>query len=274
MWEHLAQMARAWRRDLARNSGSIWRGRGAARSSARAGSLAPVSVLAGVAVAAALTACESAPPGTAEPASEPPAVTTAGPVVPERPSALGDAAAPRTARTGVPPPTAGASAPSPASTAPSHQGAPTAGNAPPAVPAPPPARSESNGYAIHWQRPAPRAADDGVEVIPLGWLRGVRLLVTSSGGIGQVEVRPARGGWPNQVQVEFRHAPDRPFEVLEGVRFQVINPAHMAGDEVPPLAPDDFVVWQRDGRFWFDLPSGWLRRQQALRIAWVDVYRR
>ena len=102
----------------------------------------------------------------------------------------------------------------------------------------------------------------------------MRLVVTSSGGIGQVEVRPTRGGWPNQVQVEFRYAPDRPFDALEGMRFQVINPAHTAGDEVPPLVPDNFVFWQRDGRFWLDLPSGWLRGQQGLRIAWVDRYRR
>ncbi|QTD45219.1 hypothetical protein [Ottowia testudinis] len=143
-----------------------------------------------------------------------------------------------------------------------------------ATPPPPPARSESNGYAIHWQRPVQRTADDGVEVVTEGWRHGVRLVVTSGGGMGQVEVRPTRGGWPNQVQVEFRYAPDRPFDALEGMRFQVINPAHTAGDEVPPLVPDNFVFWQRDGRFWLDLPNGWLRRQQTLRIAWVDFYRR
>ena len=41
-----------------------------------------------------------------------------------------------------------------------------------------------------------------------------------------------------------------------------------------PLAPDNFVFWQRDGRFWLDLPSGWRRGQQGLRIAWVDRDRR
>ena len=152
-------------------------------------------------------------------------------------------------------------------------GQPESAPAPPPPP-PPPARSESNGYAIHWQRPVARAADDQGEAVTQGWRRGVRLVVTSSGGIGQVEVRPTRGGWPNQVQVEFRYAPDRPFDALEGMRFQVINPAHTAGDEVPPLVPDNFVFWQRDGRFWLDLPSGWLRGQQGLRIAWVDRYRR
>ena len=135
-------------------------------------------------------------------------------------------------------------------------------------------RSESNGYAIHWQRPVARAADDQVEAVTQGWRRGVRLVVTSTGGIGQVEVRPTRGGWPNQVQVEFRYAPDRPFDALEGMRFQVINPAHTAGDEVPPLPPDGFSIWQRDGRFWVALPEGWLERQQTLRIGWVDRYRR
>ena len=158
----------------------------------------------------------------------------------------------------------------PAASAPSPEAAPAASAAAP----PPPARSESNGYAIHWQRPVARAAGDQVEAVTQGWRRGVRLVVTSSGGIGQVEVRPTRGGWPNQVQVEFRYAPDRPFDALEGMRFQVINPAHTAGDEVPPLVPDNFVFWQRDGRFWLDLPSGWLRGQQGLRIAWVDRYRR
>ena len=154
------------------------------------------------------------------------------------------------------------------------EAAPAASAGAPPPPPPPPARSESNGYAIHWQSPVARAADDQVEAVTQGWRRGVRLVVTSSGGIGQVEVRPTRGGWPNQVQVEFRYAPDRPFDALEGMRFQVINPAHTAGDEVPPLVPDNFVFWQRDGRFWLDLPSGWLRGQQGLRIAWVDRYRR
>ena len=250
MWELLAQVGQALGRDLIHFRRAVGRAGQAARSALRG--VAFLSGAALVAVASAmLSACESAPAQI----DEWPAVvaTAAGsdPAVPERPRGLGDASAPGTG-------------------APSPEAAPAASAAAP----PPPARSESNGYAIHWQRPVARAADDQVEAVTQGWRRGVRLVVTSSGGIGQVEVRPTRGGWPNQVQVEFRYAPDRPFDALEGMRFQVINPAHTAGDEVPPLVPDNFVFWQRDGRFWLDLPSGWLRGQQGLRIAWVDRYRR
>ena len=274
MWELLAQVGQALGRDLIHFRRAVGRAGQAARSALR--DVAFLSGAALVAVASAmLSACESAPAQI----DEWPAVvaTAAGsdPAVPERPRGLGDASAPSpgagapssTSAAGAQPPVAAASA-APAEAAPASSAA-----APPPLP-PPPARSESNGYAIHWQRPVARAADDQVEAVTQGWRRGVRLVVTSSGGIGQVEVRPTRGGWPNQVQVEFRYAPDRPFDALEGMRFQVINPAHTAGDEVPPLVPDNFVFWQRDGRFWLDLPSGWLRGQQGLRIAWVDRYRR
>ena len=272
MWELLAQVGQALGRDLIHFRRAVGRAGQAARSALRG--VAFLSGAALVAVASAmLSACESAPAQI----DEWPAVvaTAAGsdPAVPERPRGLGDASAPSpgagapssTSAAGAQPPVAAASA-APAEAAPAASAA--------APPPPPPARSESNGYAIHWQRPVARAADDQVEAVTQGWRRGVRLVVTSSGGIGQVEVRPTRGGWPNQVQVEFRYAPDRPFDALEGMRFQVINPAHTAGDEVPPLVPDNFVFWQRDGRFWLDLPSGWLRGQQGLRIAWVDRYRR
>ena len=272
MWELLAQVGQALGRDLIHFRRAVGRAGQAARSALR--DVAFLSGAALVAVASAmLSACESAPAQI----DEWPAVvaTAAGsdPAVPERPRGLGDASAPSpgagapssTSAAGAQPPVAAASA-APAEAAPAASAA--------APPPPPPARSESNGYAIHWQRPVARAADDQVEAVTQGWRRGVRLVVTSSGGIGQVEVRPTRGGWPNQVQVEFRYAPDRPFDALEGMRFQVINPAHTAGDEVPPLVPDKFVFWQRDGRFWLDLPSGWLRGQQGLRIAWVDRYRR
>ena len=272
MWELLAQVGQALGRDLIHFRRAVGRAGQAARSALRG--VAFLSGAALVAVASAmLSACESAPARI----DEWPAVvaTAAGsdPAVPERPRGLGDASAPGT---GAPSPTAAAGAQPPvaaASAAPADA-APAASAGAPPPPPPPPARSESNGYAIHWQRPVARAADDQVEAVTQGWRRGVRLVVTSSGGIGQVEVRPTRGGWPNQVQVEFRYAPDRPFDALEGMRFQVINPAHTAGDEVPPLVPDKFVFWQRDGRFWLDLPSGWLRGQQGLRIAWVDRYRR
>ena len=272
MWELLAQVGQALGRDLIHFRRAVGRAGQAARSALRG--VAFLSGAALVAVASAmLSACESAPAQI----DEWPAVvaTAAGsdPAVPERPRGLGDASAPSpgagapssTSAAGAQPPVAAASA-APAEAAPAASAA--------APPPPPPARSESNGYAIHWQRPVARAADDQVEAVTQGWRRGVRLVVTSSGGIGQVEVRPTRGGWPNQVQVEFRYAPDRPFDALEGMRFQVTNPAHTAGDEVPPLVPDNFVFWQRDGRFWLDLPSGWLRGQQGLRIAWVDRYRR
>ena len=274
MWELLAQVGQALGRDLIHFRRAVGRAGQAARSALRG--VAFVSGAALVAVAAAmLSACESAPAQIDEsPAVAAPAAGS-DPAVPVRPRGLGDASAPSpgagapssTSAAGAQPPVAAASA-APAEAAP----AASAGAPPP--PPPPPARSESNGYAIHWQRPVARAADDQVEAVTQGWRRGVRLVVTSSGGIGQVEVRPTRGGWPNQVQVEFRYAPDRPFDALEGMRFQVINPAHTAGDEVPPLVPDNFVFWQRDGRFWLDLPSGWLRGQQGLRIAWVDRYRR
>ena len=272
MWELLAQVGQALGRDLIHFRRAVGRAGQAARSALRG--VAFLSGAALVAVASAmLSACESAPAQI----DEWPAVvaTAAGsdPAVPERPRGLGDASAPGT---GAPSPTAAAGAQPPvaaASAAPAEAAPASSAAAPPPLP-PPPARSESNGYAIHWQRPVARAADDQVEAVTQGWRRGVRLVVTSSGGIGQVEVRPTRGGWPNQVQVEFRYAPDRPFDALEGMRFQVINPAHTAGDEVPPLVPDNFVFWQRDGRFWLDLPSGWLRGQQGLRIAWVDRYRR
>ena len=271
MWELLAQVGQALGRDLIHFRRAVGRAGQAARSALRG--VAFLSGAALVAVAAAmLSACESAPAQI----DEWPAVvaTAAGsdPAVPERPRGLGDASAPGT---GAPSPTSAAGAQPPvaaASAAPAEAAPAASAGAPP--PPPPPPRSESNGYAIHWQRPVARAADDQVEAVTQGWRRGVRLVVTSSGGIGQVEVRPTRGGWPNQVQVEFRYAPDRPFDALEGMRFQVINPAHTAGDEVPPLVPDNFVFWQRDGRFWLDLPSGWLRGQQGLRIAWVDRYRR
>ena len=270
MWELLAQVGQALGRDLIHFRRAVGRAGQAARSALRG--VAFLSGAALVAVASAmLSACESAPAQI----DEWPAVvaTAAGsdPAVPVRPRGLGDASAPSPGA-GAPSSTsaAGAQPPVAAASAPSLEAAPAASAAAP----PPPARSESNGYAIHWQRPVARAADDQVEAVTQGWRRGVRLVVTSSGGIGQVEVRPTRGGWPNQVQVEFRYAPDRPFDALEGMRFQVINPAHTAGDEVPPLVPDNFVFWQRDGRFWLDLPSGWLRGQQGLRIAWVDRYRR
>ena len=272
MWELLAQVGQALGRDLIHFRRAVGRAGQAARSALR--DVAFLSGAALVAVAAAmLSACESAPAQIDEsPAVAAPAAGS-DPAVPERPRGLGDASAPSpgagapssTSAAGAQPPVAAASA-APAEAAPAASAA--------APPPPPPARSESNGYAIHWQRPVARAADDQVEAVTQGWRRGVRLVVTSSGGIGQVEVRPTRGGWPNQVQVEFRYAPDRPFDALEGMRFQVINPAHTAGDEVPPLVPDNFVFWQRDGRFWLDLPSGWLRGQQGLRIAWVDRYRR
>ena len=272
MWELLAQVGQALGRDLIHFRRAVGRSCQAGRSALRGATFLSGAALVAVA-SAMLSACESAPAQI----DESPAVvaTAAGsdPAVPERPRGLGDASAPSpgagapssTSAAGAQPPVAAASA-APAEAAP----AASAGAPPP----PPPARSESNGYAIHWQRPVARAADDQVEAVSQGWRRGVRLVVTSSGGIGQVEVRPTRGGWPNQVQVEFRYAPDRPFDALEGMRFQVINPAHTAGDEVPPLVPDNFVFWQRDGRFWLDLPSGWLRGQQGLRIAWVDRYRR
>ena len=272
MWELLAQVGQALGRDLIHFRRAVGRAGQAARSALR--DVAFLSGAALVAVAAAmLSACESAPAQIDEsPAVAAPAAGS-DPAVPERPRGLGDASAPSpgagapssTSAAGAQPPVAAASA-APAEAAPAASAA--------APPPPPPARSDSNGYAIHWQRPVARAAGDQVEAVTQGWRRGVRLVVTSSGGIGQVEVRPTRGGWPNQVQVEFRYAPDRPFDALEGMRFQVINPAHTAGDEVPPLVPDNFVFWQRDGRFWLDLPSGWLRGQQGLRIAWVDRYRR
>ena len=274
MWELLAQVGQALGRDLIHFRRAVGRAGQAARSALR--DVAFLSGAALVAVAAAmLSACESAPAQIDE--SPAVAATAAGsdPAVPERPRGLGDASAPGPGMgMGAPSPTAAAGAQPPvaaASAAPAEAAPAASAGAPPP---PPPARSESNGYAIHWQRPVARAADDQVEAVTQGWRRGVRLVVTSSGGIGQVEVRPTRGGWPNQVQVEFRYAPDRPFDALEGMRFQVINPAHTAGDEVPPLVPDNFVFWQRDGRFWLDLPSGWLRGQQGLRIAWVDRYRR
>ena len=272
MWELLARVGQALGRDLIHFRRAVGRAGQAARSALRG--VAFLSGAALVAVAAAmLSACESAPAQIDEsPAVAAPAAGS-DPAIPERPRGLGDASAPGPGMgMGAPSPTAaaGAQPPVPAASAPSPEAAPAASAAAP----PPPARSESNGYAIHWQRPVARAAGDQVEAVTQGWRRGVRLVVTSSGGIGQVEVRPTRGGWPNQVQVEFRYAPDRPFDALEGMRFQVINPAHTAGDEVPPLVPDNFVFWQRDGRFWLDLPSGWLRGQQGLRIAWVDRYRR
>ena len=274
MWELLAQVGQALGRDLIHFRRAVGRAGQAARSALRGVAFLSGAALVPVA-SAMLSACESAPAQI----DEWPAVvaTAAGsdPAVPERPRGLGDASAPSPGA-GAPSSTSAASAqpPVPAASAPSPEAAPAASAGAPPPPPPPPARSESNGYAIHWQRPVARAADDQVEAVTQGWRRGVRLVVTSSGGIGQVEVRPTRGGWPNQVQVEFRYAPDRPFDALEGMRFQVINPAHTAGDEVPPLVPDKFVFGQRDGRFWLDLPSGWLRGQQGLRIAWVDRYRR
>lgn len=205
-----------------------------------AGAIAAALALAG------LAGCESAPTSEAGAAA---------------PAGIGAAAAAH-------PPASAASAASAAASVPVEASAP-------AVPAsaPRPARAESNGYATHWQRPAVRAAGDGVEVLPQGWGRGVRVVVTSSTGIGQVEVRPVRGVWPHRVQVQFQHAPGRPFEALEGLRFQAVNPAHRAGDEVAPPVPDGFSVWQREGRFWVSLPEGWLQDQQTLRIGWVDRYR-
>ena len=228
MWELVAQCGQALGRELIHFRRAVGRAGQAGRSALR--DVAFLSGAALVAVAAAmLSACESAPAQIDEsPAVMAPAAGS-HPAVPERPRGLGDASAPGPGA-GAPSPTsaAGAQPPVPAASAPSPEAAPAASAAAP--PPPPPARSESNGYAIHWQRPVARAADDQVEAVTQGWRRGVRLVVTSSGGIGQVEVRP--------------------------------------------LVPDNFVFWQRDGRFWLDLPSGWLRGQQGLRIAWVDRYRR
>lgn len=146
-----------------------------------------------------------------------------------------------------------------------------AASAPQPAASAPPAHTVSNGFAVHWQSPPNRAPDDGVQVQRDGW-RGMRVLITSSQGRGRAELRPRRGGWPSRVQLRFQYAPDKPFDTLEGLRLQVLNPAHQAGDEVPPLVPDGFGIWQREGGLWLDLPEGWLRGQQGLRVMWVDRY--
>ena len=138
-----------------------------------------------------------------------------------------------------------------------------------------PAVSESHGYTVRWLRPlASRGDDDGVEVLPDGERGGLRLLVTSSGGIGAAELRPARGVWPRQVQLQFQYAADRPFDELEGLRVQVSVWASEGGDELPGPPPDGFVVWQREGTLRVALPEGWLTQRDTLRIGWVDRYRR
>ncbi|MFT4195083.1 hypothetical protein [Ottowia sp.] len=147
----------------------------------------------------------------------------------------------------------------------------------PAAPAsaPRPALTVSNGYTVRWLRPlAGRADEDGVAVVPEGERGGLRLVVTSSGGVGAAELRPARGVWPRQVQVQFQYAEGRPFDELEGLRVQVSPWAHQSGDELPGPPPDGFVVWQREGALRVVLPEGWLRQRDTLRIAWVDRYRR
>ncbi|MFT3778288.1 MAG: hypothetical protein QM772_08420 [Ottowia sp.] len=138
-----------------------------------------------------------------------------------------------------------------------------------------PAVAESNGYTVRWLRPlANRADEDGVEVVPAGERGGLRLVVTSSGGIGAAELRPVRGVWPREVEVQFQYAEARPFEGLEGLRVQVSPWAHQSGDDLPGPPPDGFVVWQREGTLRVVLPEGWLRQRDTLRIAWVDRYRR
>ena len=141
-------------------------------------------------------------------------------------------------------------------------------------PAQRPLVSTSHGYTVRWLRPlAERGEHDGVDVIDDGWRAGLRLVVTSSAGIGSAEVQPTGAVWPRTVQLQFQYADGRPFDGLEGLRVQVINPAHQAGDEVPPLPPDGFVVWQREGTLRVVLPEGWLSYRQGLRVQWVDRYR-
>lgn len=140
----------------------------------------------------------------------------------------------------------------------------------PAAPAALPAHFQSGGFSVHWRQPAPRGPGDDVQVEHEG--RDVRVVVTSVDGRGQMELWPLRGVWPHAVQVQFQHAAGQPFDTLEGVRLQVLNPAHQAGNEEPPPVPDGFIVWQREGRMAVSLPGGWPAQRQGLRVTWVNRY--
>lgn len=133
----------------------------------------------------------------------------------------------------------------------------------------------SHDYAVRWLRPlAGRDENDGVEVIDRGWLHGVQLVVTSKSGAGEVEVQPTETSWPNQIQVRFQYAPDKPFDDLERLYLQAINPVTLVGDQEPDPEPSEgFAVWRRDGALRVDLPAGWLRARQTLHIAWSDRIR-
>lgn len=133
----------------------------------------------------------------------------------------------------------------------------------------------SDDYAVRWLLPLlDRDENDGVEIIDHGWLRGVQLVVTSKSGSGAVEVQPMGTGWPRQVQVQFQYASGKPFDELERLYLQAINPVALAGDqESDPEPPNGFAVWQRDGAMRVDLPAGWLHARQKLHMAWSDRIR-
>lgn len=210
---------------------------------------------------AGLSACV----GTSAPDDEAAALRGRAPLLDAAQSARREAAA-------LPEPTAphdAASAPAGAAPAAEAPSAPASAGGPSR-----PLVSESHGYAVRWVRPLQRRAEaDGVEVVDDA--RGaLRLVVTSSQGIGAAELRPLHGVWPRAVQMQFQYAEGRPFDELEGLRVQVSPWAHQNGDEPPGPPPDGFVVWQRGGTLRVVMPPGWLRQRDTLRIAWVDRYRR
>lgn len=143
-----------------------------------------------------------------------------------------------------------------------------------ALSAPPPSTWERGGYAVRWLRPLPlRVGRDGVEVVPADGAAPLRVVITSGGGTGAVQLQPVQGAWPRVVTVELQYARDRPFTALEGVQVETLDAGQASGSELLRPWPDHAVVREHGGRLRLLLPEGGLRERQALRLSWVDRYR-
>jgi hypothetical protein len=133
----------------------------------------------------------------------------------------------------------------------------------------------NHGYTVRWLSSLEnRDENDGVEIIHRGWRGGTQLIITSSSGVGTVEVQPMSVVWPRQIQLQFQYSSGKPFKELEKLRLKIVNQAYWAGNQTPEPDPaDNFAIWQRDGTLRVDLPAGWLRARQSLRIGWADRIR-
>lgn len=127
---------------------------------------------------------------------------------------------------------------------------------------------------MRWLRPLPlRVGRDGVEVVPATGAAPLRVVITSGGGTGTVQLQALRGVWPRVVAVELQYARHRPFTALEGVQVETLDGGQAAGGELLRPWPDHAVEREQGGRLRLLLPESGLRERQALRLAWVDRYR-